>query len=152
LLPLCPNCHLSDQHNPTGRIDPRLLRLFRLYKDPTILLPQFVPLFPRLVYLDDASLSNMDFLTDSANELLGFVSQLEMGDFYASQIGQKLRAPSHREIFILPESVEDRWKREERSKRDLVDYQRQVTASRDDVQRLVMEMLRYQHWRPANIP
>lgn len=94
----------------------------------------------------------MDFLTDSANELLGFVSQLEMGDFYASQIGQKLRAPSHREIFILPESVEDRWKREERSKRDLVDYQRQVTASRDDVQRLVMEMLRYQHWRPANIP
>src|SRR5258708_3400137 len=53
LLPLCPNCHLTDQHNPTARRDPRLLRLFRVHKDPTILSPQFFPLFERLLFLDD---------------------------------------------------------------------------------------------------
>ena len=27
LLPLCPNCHLLDQHNPTSPVDPRKLYL-----------------------------------------------------------------------------------------------------------------------------
>src|SRR6266852_5884563 len=45
LIPLCPNCHLTDQHNPTQPIDPAKLSLFRQYKDPMILTPQFHPLF-----------------------------------------------------------------------------------------------------------
>jgi 5-methylcytosine-specific restriction endonuclease McrA len=31
LIPLCPNCHLIDQHNPTVPINARRLRLFRRY-------------------------------------------------------------------------------------------------------------------------
>src|ERR1035441_2967653 len=42
LLPLCPNCHLTDQHNPTAPMVPAKLALFRKFKDPTILSPQFV--------------------------------------------------------------------------------------------------------------
>jgi 5-methylcytosine-specific restriction endonuclease McrA len=41
LIPLRPNCHLIDQHNPTQRIEPERLMLFRKYKDPAILTPQF---------------------------------------------------------------------------------------------------------------
>ena len=42
LLPLCPNCHLRDQNNPTRKIDIPKLRIFRKYKDPAILKPQFL--------------------------------------------------------------------------------------------------------------
>jgi hypothetical protein len=48
LLPICPNCHLTDQHNPTVPADPEKLALFRRYKDPAILAPQFEPLFARM--------------------------------------------------------------------------------------------------------
>src|SRR5689334_6368420 len=48
LLPLCPNHHLSDQHNPTAKIDPGILALFRRHKDPTILTPEFDPFFRRI--------------------------------------------------------------------------------------------------------
>jgi hypothetical protein len=37
LLPLCPNCHLIDQHNPTGGMEIPKLLLFRRFKDPAIL-------------------------------------------------------------------------------------------------------------------
>jgi hypothetical protein len=47
LIPLCPNDHLIDVHNPTQPIEPGKLRLLRKYKDPTVLTPQFHPLFVR---------------------------------------------------------------------------------------------------------
>jgi|GEM_PF-1141792 Predicted restriction endonuclease len=53
LLPLCPNCHLMDTHNPTRFIEAEILRLFRQYKDPAILTPQFRPIFKRMRFLDD---------------------------------------------------------------------------------------------------
>lgn len=52
LIPLCPNCHLIDQHDPTRLIEPGKLRLFRVYKDPTILKPQFHPLYSRLRFFE----------------------------------------------------------------------------------------------------
>jgi len=51
LLPLCPNHHLTDVHNPTKNMDPLKLGLFRQYKDPQILSPQFEPIFQRLRFL-----------------------------------------------------------------------------------------------------
>ncbi len=51
LIPLCPNCHILDQHDPTAETDQRKLRLFRQYRDPTILSPQFQPLFNRLKFV-----------------------------------------------------------------------------------------------------
>src|SRR5256885_12038233 len=52
LIPLCPKCHLSDQHNPTKSIETDKLRLFRQFKDLAILKPQFHPLFIRLRFLN----------------------------------------------------------------------------------------------------
>ena len=51
LIPLCPNCHLTDQHNPTASMHPEKLRLFRRYKDPLILSHQFEPVFRRMRFL-----------------------------------------------------------------------------------------------------
>ena len=59
LLPLCPNCHLRDQHNPTRKVEVPKLQLFRKYKDPAVLKPQFHPMFIRQQFLatvgDDTS-------------------------------------------------------------------------------------------------
>lgn len=60
LLPLCPNCHLLDHHNPTAVVDPKKLSLFRQFKDPRILSSEFHPLFIRLRFLLD--LNNDNFL------------------------------------------------------------------------------------------
>src|SRR5687768_10032767 len=51
IIPLCPNCHYIDMHNPTEPMDPRKMSLFRIHKDPTILTPQFHPLFKRIMFL-----------------------------------------------------------------------------------------------------
>ena len=47
LLPLCPNCHVRDQHDPTVQIVADVLRLFRRYRDPMILHPGFKPVWKR---------------------------------------------------------------------------------------------------------
>jgi hypothetical protein len=82
LLALCPNCHLTDQHNPTARIDTEKLRLFRKYKDPVILSTEFDPLFQRLRFLDDVR-DDCDIkkLQNQVKELVSFVQALQMGAF-----------------------------------------------------------------------
>jgi hypothetical protein len=83
LLPLCPNCHLTDQHDPTAPVDPLKLRLFRQFKDPAILTPQFHPLFRRFAYLltltDTSDLSEAEA---AQVDLIGFIKSLERGAYY----------------------------------------------------------------------
>ena len=84
LLPLCPNCHLTDRHNPTSRIENKKLALFRQFKDPAILSPQFHPLYLRLGFVDSINLSDepVESLEKQANELIDFIRALNMGSFY----------------------------------------------------------------------
>lgn len=86
LLPLCPNCHLSDQHNPTSQIDPKRLALFRRYKDPFILAPQFTPLFRRMQFLLDGQPDKETESAGKALDLFDFVNALRMGDYYAKTL------------------------------------------------------------------
>src|SRR6185436_5887832 len=73
LVPLCPNCHLIDQHNPTAQVDTKKLRLFREFKDPTILKPQFDPLFRRYSFLEQIPETKpVRELQDSVSELIKF--------------------------------------------------------------------------------
>jgi len=85
LIPLRPNCHLIDQHNPTVPIDPDKLRLFRRYKDPVILGAQFDPLFQRLRFLDkiEDDPAKAGEVERKGLELVAFVRVLQMGEFYS---------------------------------------------------------------------
>ncbi len=145
LLPLCPNCHLVDQHNPTATIDPEKLRLFRMYKDPTILAPEFDPLFQRLGFFRQADnhSTNYDSLVAQAEELIDFVSALEMGSFYAKRI-KELLPESHGLLFWTPDMPDHVIK--ERYKEMDAEYCGTLSAARDEVYRLSIEMLRYQRW------
>jgi hypothetical protein len=145
LLPLCPNCHLTDQHNPTEPVDHAKLALFRRFKDPTILAPEFEPLFARTRFLDQIE-STEDFsgVSKSVDELVSFVNALAMGQFYGQQIATVLQRPSSVSTWTINTTeAELRRQREDH----LAKYRKRLVAGRDEAIRLVVELLRYQPWR-----
>ena len=150
LIPLCPNCHLSDQHNPTQPLEQKKLRLLRQYKDPTVLSPQFHVLFQRLRFLDSALMAETsEGLAEQAADLINFVELLEMGAYYAKQIKALVGKPFPLEIYSLdlddgrirPTPGYDRRERE-RDQR----YLEQLRSAYDPVHGLVIELLRFQNW------
>lgn len=103
ILPLCPNCHLRDQHNPTRKIEIPKLKLFRKYKNPAILKPQFHPLYLRMNYLDGVEENdhNTDSLANSANELIEFIESWEMGSFYGKRIRELIGRNNSAFVMVL---------------------------------------------------
>ena len=143
LIPLCPNCHLSDQHNPTHPIEPKKLSLLRRYKDPTVLGPQFHALFRRLSFLDDAQTADTAaHLEAPASDLVEFVGQLVMGPYYASQIKELVTKPHTFEWDSSP-SRALHYQRESDQR-----YLAQLRAAYDPVHVLAIELLRFQGWHP----
>jgi hypothetical protein len=149
LLPLCPNHHLSDQHNPTHQIEPGRLVLFRRFKDPAILSPQFEPLYHRLCFLNDldSEATDLETLRRNARELIDFVGALRMGEFYSKRLLKLLGRINHTRAISLdePQSTFDRWHREEHA-----EYLAKLAAGRDEALQLCTELLRYQDWLPGD--
>ncbi len=144
LLPLCPNCHLRDQHDPTAQVDQGKLRLFRKYRDPLILSTQFHPLWLRFKFLysvqEDTWASAME---DQVSELVEFVRVLKMGSFYADRLRALLVDPARAwqtafgdERAVVPG---DR----EKMRRDHI---AKLNANREKAEPLLVELLRYQDW------
>jgi hypothetical protein len=146
LLPLCPNCHLTDKHNPTSRIENKKLALFRQFKDPSILSPQFNPLYLRLGFVDSINLSDdpVESLEKQANELVDFVRALNMGSFYAQQLKGYLERPSRGYMRKLGMDYDPEYERQ--IKEDNRKYRQQLIDARDVVTGLIVELLRYQEW------
>ncbi len=86
LIPLCPNQHLSDQHNPTRQIPIPILKLFREYKDPAILKPQFKPIHDRMFYLYSFLTLSCLQIEEAQGELCDFIASLAMGACYKEKI------------------------------------------------------------------
>jgi hypothetical protein len=172
LLPVCPNCHLLDQHNPTRKIEPRLLRLFREHKDPAILAPQFVPLFQRMEFMEGLHaleenpirtvVASPEFhaarsrIISQVFELLRLVRHLNMGEFFAFQICTLLipdvwlqkshgNAPSDKEAH---ESLDWRlvvlrnWMRDTTPE----EAEDRIYQCRYATTKLIVEQLRFQDW------
>ena len=119
------------------------LRLFRRYKDPVILGPQFHPVFRRLRYLLEVENSaDADSLVLSSIELVAFVSALKMGQFYHVRIAELI---VHESSYsgLNSDSDDIIRQRQEKRRRALV---MQLLATRDKAVDLVIEMLRYQDW------
>ena len=151
LIPLCPNCHLIDQHNPTGIVDPAKVRIFREYKDPAILTPQFHTLFVRLKFLDHVLDTQTPYaLQKRAEELVAFVAELEMGKFYSPQIHNltKPRQYSHRATGGSGATAE----LQVAQQREAAEFREQLRNVRSRVVHLVVELLRFQSWGLAKPP
>ena len=146
LIPLCPNHHLNEQHNPHKTIDPLKLKLFRIYKHPYILKPQFNSLFNRLRFLFEIDGESDGFeLEASVRELVQLIIPHEMGDFYARQINQLFGGLDIQGVHIgdSPEAQE-RWDTER--ERASVEYRQRLVDSRDRAFELIGELLWYQNW------
>jgi hypothetical protein len=134
LIPLCSDCHLRDPHNPTARVDPAILALFRKYKDPTILSPQFVALHRRLAaVLSGEKPADMAVFLDRVRDLVDFVRHLRMGEYYAGRIQSALGIVAGRTPTIAETHAVFAKSR----------------ANRDEIHEVAIELLRYQGWRGA---
>ena len=147
IIPLCPNCHLNDQHDPTQSLDSVKLALFRKYKDPHILKPQFHPLFTRLRFLftlpDHSDALNLD---EKAEELVDFVYEMEMGSFYAKKIAALIRMTHSPTVLAVGNPESERFWKETREN-DKRNYLSQIEKVRDQAVGLIIELLRYQNWK-----
>jgi hypothetical protein len=149
LLPLCPNCHLRDQHNPTRKIEIPKLQLFRKYKDPAILKPQFHPIFLRLSFLYEVQptedpISNLE---SQANELIGFVQALEMGAFYSNKLSEFIAPLRRAYVMSLGSGPDHHYEMQLRATNR--DYRQKLIKNRDSATSLLIELLRYQGWANA---
>lgn len=143
LLPLCPNCHLRDKHNPTAQHSPDKLMLFRKYKDPAILDPRFHPLFERAQFLSIHEIkSSLEEFSARIGELLQFVCALQMGEFYERQLHALFGEPPP--AFLL--YMAGRAKGQAEVDRQVGEYVSRCRNSRSEVMRLLVELLRYQDW------
>jgi len=146
LLPLCPNCHLRDQHNPTRMIEIGKLFLFRRYKDPGILKPQFHPIYKRQLFLDQVEVSEEPVrdLHFKVVELRELAKALEMGEFYFNRLGELigLQFPDYQPcLTVEPDSAKDAERRAGNRR-----YREKLIANRDAARELLVEQLRYQRW------
>lgn len=150
LLPLCPNCHLSDQHNPTRKVEIRKLQLFRKYKDPAILKPQFHPIYTRQLFLETVMLSEepIDDIESQANELIEFIQSFEMGEFYGRRLNE-LIGPLHQVFVMSFNSVPDP-AYEKQLRATSINYRQHIISNRESACKLIIELLRYQSWANAD--
>lgn len=144
LLPLCPNCHLQDTHDPTTPHDPGKLRLFRRCKDPFILDPRFHPIWIRLQFLRQLNESDGNTWSYCCQDLVNFVRFLQLGEYYWATIGSVLRDPASNKAISL------RRKGASITYGDFAAMQSAIVELRDFratvIEDLCVEMLRYQGW------
>ena len=146
LLPLCPNCHLNDQHNPTRKIEIPKLQLFRKYKDPAILKPQFHPIYTRQLFLLEVSAGygSVEDIERQAKVLIEFVASLEMGDFYSIRLNELIGPLNRAMIRSLGAGPDERLNQQIRSKNK--NYRGKVISNKDAVVSMLIELLHYQSW------
>lgn len=137
LLPLCPNHHLIDQHDPTNLVPMFKLRLFRKYKDPTILSSEFHPLYERFIFLYDLENYRYNELMDKVKELVNFISVLKLGEFYHREIEKLIK---FNEIVALS------WDGDREDKEYKIRFKNKLRDNKEKVTDLVIELLRYQNW------
>jgi len=143
LIPLCPNCHLSDQHNPTRFVEPGKLRLFRIYKDPTILKPQFHPIFIRMQFFESQECEfEIEELEKKAIELTEFILTLEKGEFYGTRIGHAIIPQD----LIVRNTTVPRFRNDEHKVQRAKEYFHHLQDTKEQVCTWIVEALRFQPW------
>lgn len=147
LLPLCPNCHLTDQHNPNRKIEIPKLQLFRNYKDTLILKPQFHPIYIRQLFLEEIEINedNVDELREQSNELVKFLAEFERGAYYSRCVKNLVRQDG---VAIVTASFNDYdgYENTRRLKQRNLVYRQKLVNNKNEIQSLIIELLAYQKW------
>lgn len=129
------------------RRDPRLLRLFRVHKDPTILVPQFVAIHNRMKFLYEPELKDFDTLTSGIAELLRFIRELEMGTYYSRKCSSLLALSTFCDMPWSSDQPPPPTEGGDFEAAQTADAREVVARRREEVEGLIVELLRFQHWR-----
>lgn len=149
LLPLCASCHQTDHHNASHRgHTPEVLRLLRRYRNTSVLEPEFRPLSDALDFLRNAEDADRDSLTSGATRLRDLVESMEMGDYYGDQIWKLISPPPSVGVLNISGRPDPALEAREKKRREewYENYRAQLVENRDEVERLVVEQVRYQPW------
>lgn len=145
LLPLCQNAHRLDPHDPTKPLESGKLSLLRRYRDPSILKPQFHPIYRRLSFLSDIEeTSRVEELNEKVEEAVNFLVSFEMGVYYGGRVHEMLRPPPCAYNFSARSGVTELMRQAELQHDQ--EYREQLRQVREEVFFLVVEMLRFQRW------
>jgi hypothetical protein len=118
--------------------------LFREYKDPAILKPQFKPIHDRMFYVCSFSTLSCFEIEEAQRELTDFIASLEMGTCYEGKIWSVNPVDVHFTI-VNPEGNEyERTVSEQDAK-----CHQTIAVNAKKVESLVIELLRYQEWGRA---
>ena len=145
LIPLCPNCHLTDMHDPTSCPDQGLVALFRRTKDPHILDTRFQPIWKRMRFLRESLDGRL--YAFHRTELVKFIATFRHGEFYAERVAKIAADPAtYYEVFLLDngETIEVRPPLPPELLEKVLAYRRSA------IEDLCVELLRYQEWTPAH--
>lgn len=145
LLPLCQNAHRLDPHDPTKPLEAGKLSLLRRYRDPSVLKPEFHPIYRRLSFLDDFdATATSEELNEKVEEAVNFLVSFEMGVYYGARVHELLRPPPCAYNFTARSGVTELMRQAELKHDE--EYRHQLRQVRDEVFFLVVEMLRFQKW------
>ena len=146
IIPLCPNCHLVDQHNASNAIPKPQLRFFRKHKHRLVLKPRFNSLLRRMAFLEAVPESaDTGVLEKQSAEFIALVASLSMGTFYANEIKKLIKPPRYARFGILGDpAYEARIEAQLRS--DAKEYRQQLRTAAPAVEDLVVELLDHQNW------
>jgi hypothetical protein len=145
IIPLCPNCHLRDQHDPTAGIDTGRLKLFRKYKDPAILCSQFYPLYRRFkfIYNIDATKDYKELYLQ-ASDLIEFVGVLNFGSYYSGQIYKLCSSHLMAMIEHLKEPSVVLYGNMDTETSNIID---KIKNNIEAIESMLIELIRYQNWK-----
>jgi len=156
LIPLCPNCHNTGQHNKYNKIPENILKLFRKYNERKILDSKFIPIYKRMNFLfEDIEKADHNKLQADYDEFMNYLPLYEKGEFYKKQIEKLLFfepehcvAVAHYQDPLPFADVQD--SNEEYTCRAIGDsiggYKKMYKENKEKVIDLVIEMLKYQDW------
>ena len=146
LIPLCPNHHLTDAHDPTQPIDSGLLALIREYRDPAVLDPRFQPIFKRLKLIKKRLASPPERPSqqwfhqafEAIIDVWRFLRVFEKGAYYADEIVRSFGMPNkHDDVFPNQSSA---------LSLDFMTKAKEPTFPLSKTEELLMEFIRYQTW------
>ena len=145
IIPLCPNCHLRDQHDPTAGIDTGRIKLFRIYKDPAILSPQFYPLYRRFIFIYDiGTKKDYKYIYREASDLIEFVEVLNMGSYYSRKIYELCSSHLMEMLERLKEPSVVLYGQMDTEASEFIG---KIKSNIKTIESILIELIRYQNWK-----
>lgn len=105
------------------------------------------PLYLRFSFFNSLEeFNDFDDISDRLSELIDFINELEMGPFYAKKIHKITKEPAVGLVTLIGDSASEQ-RRFQAIKEHNEGYRQQLIAVREEVAKLIVELLRYQPWQ-----